>query len=89
MLFASDRSGQYQIYRKSLEGSGSVELLVDSGLEDYPTDWSPDGRSIILERIDKESLNDIMILSLDDPSEIRPPTWPKLSAPLADWPTGL
>ncbi|MEE8367642.1 MAG: hypothetical protein V3S30_04945, partial [Thermoanaerobaculia bacterium] len=50
----------------------SVELLVDSGLEDYPSDWSPDGRSIVIERVNKESKIDIMLFSLDDPGEVRP-----------------
>jgi Tol biopolymer transport system component len=72
LLFSSDRSGQYQIYRKSLGGSGSVELLLDSGLEDYPTDWSPDGRSIFFDRANKESATDLMRLSLDDPMETAP-----------------
>jgi len=72
LAFSSDRSGEYQIYRKSLEGSGKVELLLDSGLEDYPSDWSPDGRSIFFDRTDKESKIDVMRLSLDDPTEATP-----------------
>ncbi|HSN54817.1 MAG TPA: hypothetical protein VLT32_09090, partial [Candidatus Sulfomarinibacteraceae bacterium] len=47
IAFSSNRgSGNNAIYRKAADGSGEVELMVDSGDLPalYPTSWSPDGR---------------------------------------------
>jgi len=44
--FASNRNGRFQIYRKSLMGSGVEERLLDWPNDTLPTSWSSDGKFI-------------------------------------------
>ncbi len=47
LMFASDRNGPFDLYRKSVEGLGGEELILQSDRDKYPTGWSPDGQHII------------------------------------------
>jgi len=49
IAYASNRGGQYAVYRKLASGAGEEELLyqVEKG-NVGPTDWSPDGTTIAL-----------------------------------------
>ncbi|MFN2502511.1 MAG: protein kinase [Pyrinomonadaceae bacterium] len=49
-IFASGRTGIYQIYKKPSNGSGSDELVYESPGNSFPDDISPDGRYIIVEQ---------------------------------------
>ncbi len=46
MVFASNRSGRFQLYRKAMTGSETEELLLESKMDTIPTGWSPDGRYV-------------------------------------------
>ncbi|MDP6580046.1 MAG: protein kinase, partial [Vicinamibacterales bacterium] len=43
LVFASDRAGKSDIYRKPAGGGGTAELLLASGLWTTPTSWNPEG----------------------------------------------
>jgi Tol biopolymer transport system component/DNA-binding winged helix-turn-helix (wHTH) protein len=47
LLFRSNRSGFSDLYRKRLDAAGVEELVLASETRKDPTDWSPDGTSIL------------------------------------------
>jgi hypothetical protein len=46
IVFASDRDGVYNLYRKRSNGAGSEELLLKMGGV-VPNSWTPDGASVV------------------------------------------
>jgi Tol biopolymer transport system component len=62
ILFFSDRAGQGTLYRKSADGSGEDERLLQSNVRDYPDGWSPDGRFIVYESRDAQTGWDLYLL---------------------------
>ena len=46
IVFSLNKEGQYDLFVKQSDGTGSEELLVESQSSKYPTDWSMDGRFI-------------------------------------------
>ena len=47
ILFASDRKGARDLYRKLASGTGTEELLLQSGEDKNPEDWTRDGRFLV------------------------------------------
>jgi Tol biopolymer transport system component len=47
LIFASNRAGHFDIYRKAATGVGPDELILKDESEKYPTAWSPDGRWVL------------------------------------------
>ena len=65
IVFASNQNGHSDLYRKSVDGAGSEELLFADDHDKYPTSWSPDGRSILFYEIAGAStLRDLFVLPL-------------------------
>ena len=64
--FASLSSGSYSsdIYQKPAGGNGQEELLLHSGLNGFPGDWSPDGKWIVYEQTGQKTANDLWLLPL-------------------------
>ena len=62
VVFASNRKGQYDLYQKPSDGSGSEEVLLQSADAKRPTSWSPDGRFILYGSA--QNNNDLMVLPL-------------------------
>lgn len=60
--FASNRSGTFDLYQKSL-GGADEELLFKSTAMKIPTDWSRDGR-YLLYRTQSETRSDLWVLPL-------------------------
>ncbi len=52
------------IYQKPAGGNGQEELLVHSGLNGVPDDWSPDGKWIVYEQTGQKTANDLWLLPL-------------------------
>lgn len=48
IVFSSDRKGHFDLYQKNSNGTGNEELIYESKLNGYATDWSSDGRYLIL-----------------------------------------
>jgi eukaryotic-like serine/threonine-protein kinase len=47
IVFTSNRSGVYDLYRKASSGAGNEELLYQSKEGKGPNSWSPDGKFLI------------------------------------------
>ncbi|SPE30976.1 Serine/threonine protein kinase [Candidatus Sulfopaludibacter sp. SbA6] len=47
IVFASNRKGHRDLYRKNADLSGQEELLYEDNLDKIPTGWSADGKSVI------------------------------------------
>ena len=72
LTFASDRDGAGSIYWQPADGSGVAELLVaveDEARNLGPTSWSPDGRTLAIDKQGSESGYGIWTLSLDGQAE--------------------
>lgn len=52
IAYSSLRQDWYQLYVASTSGTGTAEPLIASSAEEYPTDWSRDGRYIALTSFD-------------------------------------
>jgi eukaryotic-like serine/threonine-protein kinase len=48
IVFSSNRKGHYDIYQKKADGTGTEEPLLVSDIEKGSTDWSRDGRYVLL-----------------------------------------
>jgi Tol biopolymer transport system component len=51
IVFNSIRKGQYDLYVKPSTGAGTEELLLTTGVNLQPRDWSPDGRFVLFESV--------------------------------------
>ena len=54
IVFASNRKGHYDIYRKAVDGSAEEEAIAVSDADKFPTSWTPDGRTIVFMQAGKE-----------------------------------
>lgn len=65
VIFASNRKGQWNIYRKAANNAGTEEALFDSNVNNIATDWSSDGKYIAFFTTgDKRTKADSWILTL-------------------------
>jgi len=65
ILYASNRDGHWNIYRKAASNAGTEEILLDSNVNKIATDWSSDGRYIAFFTTgDKRTNSDSWILRL-------------------------
>jgi Tol biopolymer transport system component len=64
IIFASDRDGARNLYRKLSSNAGPEEALLRSSEPKIPTDWSRDGRFILYTNTDPKTGNDIWFLPL-------------------------
>ncbi len=62
IVFASNRDGVFNLYRKSVSGGGNDELLLKSGATKYPIDFSPDGRFLLYDESNPKTKYDLMLL---------------------------
>jgi dipeptidyl aminopeptidase/acylaminoacyl peptidase len=65
VLYTSSKSGQYNVFWKSADGSGAAEPLTQSGNPQRATSVSPDGRFLLFNDLDPVSLMDVWVLRLD------------------------
>jgi serine/threonine protein kinase/Tol biopolymer transport system component len=65
IVFASNRRGRWDIYRKAASGAETEEILLDVNVNKVATDWSSDGRHIAFMTFgDKGTNADSWILEL-------------------------
>jgi Tol biopolymer transport system component len=62
LIFASNRGGQFALYRKAADGSGDEERLFDA--QAVPLDWSSDGKLLVYEVFDQKTGTDLFMLPL-------------------------
>ncbi len=46
IMFGLNEEGQYDLFEKRVDGTGSEELVLETQSSKYPTDWSTDGRFV-------------------------------------------
>jgi eukaryotic-like serine/threonine-protein kinase len=64
IAFAGTHGGHSQIYRKSTGSAAKEEVLLESDLDKFPSDWSRDGRYLIYYQIDPVTKYDVWALPL-------------------------
>ncbi len=65
VVFSSDRKGHMDLYRKNSNGTGNEDLIYESKLDDYATDWSSDGKYLMVSVSgDPRTKWDLMILPM-------------------------
>ena len=62
VTFGSTRGGQAQLYERRADGSGNVELLLDTGRSPRPSSWSPDGTVLAFSDSHPDTRIDIWVL---------------------------
>jgi dipeptidyl aminopeptidase/acylaminoacyl peptidase len=72
LYFASNRGGKQGIYRKDIVGAGNVELILEHDRNLWPSSISPDGRWLLLSQPGEGTGQNISVVALDEPAEIRP-----------------
>ena len=73
ILFASDRDGISDFYLKKI-GSDEPEQLFyrSAALFKGPDAWSPDGKWIVVNQLDPVTAQNVWLLPVDDPRELKP-----------------
>lgn len=63
MTFSSNRSGNWDIYEATADGSDEVQpLLEDKEHAQWPGSWSPDGKVLVFIQLSPSTGNDIWLL---------------------------
>jgi len=69
IVFASDREGNFDIYRRRSDGTGGAELLVKGEYSQYPCDISSDGKTLTYSQWSQGSGWDGFVTPLDGPGD--------------------
>ena len=64
IVFTSSREGVLNLYQKVASGVGNEEVLLKSGEEKVPDDWSADGRFIVFETLNPKTKWDLWVLPM-------------------------
>jgi eukaryotic-like serine/threonine-protein kinase len=72
IVFFSLRNGIPDLYQVSSSGGGSEEAVVISDRTKYPTDWSPDGQSILFRVVDPKTNFELWTVSMDKEHKAAP-----------------
>jgi Tol biopolymer transport system component len=64
IVWASNRSGNFDLYEKDASLTGQDRALLQSDYFKFPTDWSGDGRYILYRQIDPQTKYDLWVLPL-------------------------
>jgi Tol biopolymer transport system component len=70
IVFTSNRSGVYDLYRKPSSGAGNEELLYQSTEGKGPNSWSPDGKFLIYYSLGQPT--HLRLLAVDGPADRQP-----------------
>jgi eukaryotic-like serine/threonine-protein kinase len=71
VLFASNRNGHFDLYRKAVDDVGAETPLMADGSEKYPTGWSSDGREALVWSFDADRAG-LSLLMLAGEQPLRP-----------------
>ena len=64
IVFTSSREGVLNLYQKVASGVANEEVLLKSGEEKVPDDWSADGRFIVFETLNPKTKWDLWVLPM-------------------------
>ena len=91
LIWASDRSGVFNLYRRLVDSSAEPERLTTSEIDHLPRSWSSDGAFLTLSEFSPDTGVDVLYLSLADDAEPMPilttpsnEDWPMFS-PNGEW----
>ncbi len=71
ICYSCNEHGEYDLYLKPSSGAAGAELLLQTGEHKFPTDWSPDGKSIAFASFSGgRTGGDVWILTLADRKKI-------------------
>jgi Tol biopolymer transport system component len=70
IVFTSNRSGVYHLYRKASSGAGTEEVLYQSTEGKGPNSWSPDGRFLIYYSLGQPT--HLRLLAVEGPVDRKP-----------------
>ncbi len=73
IIFASNRTGVYNLYQKAAGGIGKEALLLTNNVTDSPTQWSRDGRFMVYFELDPKNKRDIWVLPAEGDAADRKP----------------
>jgi serine/threonine protein kinase len=65
VVFRSNRYGLHDLFERMANGTTESALLFRTAYAKYPTDWSPDGRSIVYHTYDSTTGGDIWTMKVD------------------------
>lgn len=71
IVFASERKGHTDLYWKSVAGLESEALLLESPLNKFPLDWSPDGKFLLYVETDHSFKSNLWALPMSGPQKPR------------------
>jgi Tol biopolymer transport system component len=65
VVYASDRSGNYDLYLTSADGGDPGEPLLQDEASKLPFDFSPDDSRVLYQRVDPDTRGDIWLVPID------------------------
>ncbi len=74
LTFTSGESGGRNLFWKPADGSGVAERLTESELSQWPSDWSPDGKTLAFMETDPTDYWSLALLRLDGEPRTEPLT---------------
>jgi Tol biopolymer transport system component len=93
LAYESSDGGPPSLYRKTLGGSRDAERIVKTVAGGRPTDWSPDGRTLVYQAYDPSRQWDLWGVTVGDQTSAKPllqSSWPADSRPMdGGWPMSL
>jgi Tol biopolymer transport system component len=72
IMFASDRTGVWDLYRKSVNGTKAEERVISSADDEFPSQWSADMRLIVYSTPRPKTNWDLWTLPVREPSKPSP-----------------
>jgi len=66
IVFASNRSGQLDIYERSIANASPEKVLLASPRNEIPAGFSPDGKWLLVTREEEATQNDVLLLALSE-----------------------
>ncbi len=74
LTFASGQDSARNLFSKPADGSGVAERLTESDLRQWPSDWSPDGKTLAFMETDPTDYWSLALLRLDGEPRTEPLT---------------
>jgi len=71
IAFISNRDGPFNVYWKLADGTGTTHRLLTGPGTHRPSTWTPDGESILFNKIDPQTAGDIGVIPFEAPDSVR------------------
>jgi Tol biopolymer transport system component len=74
IAFASQRNGNFDVFVRAANGVGEPRPAVVSPESEYPDAWSPDGTTLLINRVSPRTSNDLWMVKQKADGTFAPPT---------------